>query len=78
MNMELNEAKEILKQMHNEYPDASHICYAYILDDSANNYYYSDDGEPNKTAGFPIYNAVEYLLQQKIKFVLVKGKEKLF
>ena len=56
---DVNDVKEILKQMHNEYPDASHICYAYILDDSANNYYYSDDGEPNKTAGFPIYNLMK-------------------
>ncbi len=47
--------REILKQLHQNYYDASHICYAYILGNSQEEFYYSDDGEPNKTAGLPIY-----------------------
>ncbi len=51
-----NKVREILKQLHQNYHDASHICYSYILGNNQEEFYYSDDGEPNKTAGFPIYN----------------------
>ena len=35
------------------YPDATHYCYAYIINDKI---HYYDDGEPSKTAGYSIYN----------------------
>ncbi|MCF7924731.1 MAG: YigZ family protein [Candidatus Izimaplasma sp.] len=34
------------------YPDASHYVYAYILDNNTQKA--SDDGEPQRTAGYPI------------------------
>lgn len=37
----------------NIYPDATHYCYAYIVNDKT---HYYDDGEPSKTAGYSIYN----------------------
>jgi len=51
------EIKSFINDLWKEYPDASHICYGYILDD--NTYYFSDDGEPSGCAGQPIYNAIK-------------------
>lgn len=51
------EIKAIINGLKKQYPDASHICYAYILDD--NNYYFTDGGEPSGTAGKPIYGALQ-------------------
>lgn len=51
-----DEVKDIIHKTKKEYPDASHICYAYILSDQE--YYFTDAGEPSGTAGQPIYNAL--------------------
>lgn len=45
-----------LDRLKEEYPKATHYCYAYIFDDI---YRYSDDGEPSNTAGLPLYNVLE-------------------
>lgn len=45
----LNYAKEC-------YPNATHYCYAYIIDAFEKA---SDDGEPSKTAGAPILNVLK-------------------
>ena len=55
----INSKEDALKKLDNlnsEYKDATHICYAYRVD---NNIKYSDDGEPNNTAGLPIYNVID-------------------
>jgi len=51
------EIKDIIDGLKKQYPDASHICYGYILDN--NTYYFTDGGEPSGTAGQPIYNAIK-------------------
>ena len=50
------EAQKILIDTKNKYPDATHICYAYIL---SNIEKYSDDGEPIGTAGVPILDLLK-------------------
>lgn len=51
-----NDIETILNNIKNEYPDASHYVYAYIL----NNICYStDDKEPSGTAGKPILNTLQ-------------------
>ncbi|MDE6477432.1 MAG: YigZ family protein, partial [Mycoplasmoidaceae bacterium] len=62
------EGKEIIKRLHTEYPDASHICYAYVLGNNQEDFFYSDDGEPNKTAGLPIYNNMK---KYKLSFCMI-------
>lgn len=52
---DINEANYIINNIKNEYKDATHVCFAYIIN---NNIKYSDDGEPNNTAGLPIYNVI--------------------
>lgn len=48
--------KETLNYIKNEYKDATHYCYSYILDNVKR---FNDDGEPNGTAGMPILNVLE-------------------
>lgn len=50
------EIPNILNNIKNEYKDATHYCYAYILDNIKR---FNDDGEPGGTAGMPILNVLE-------------------
>lgn len=48
------EANEILKKVKKEHFNANHHTYAYIIGDTGRVQKASDDGEPTRTAGFPI------------------------
>lgn len=48
------EAMNFVAQTRNEYHDARHVAYAYILGYVGETYRASDDGEPSGTAGRPI------------------------
>jgi uncharacterized YigZ family protein len=52
-----DEALEIIKQKKKQFSDATHNVYAYILGDGTVARY-SDDGEPQGTAGMPVLNAI--------------------
>lgn len=49
-------ALEIIKQKKKEYQDATHNVYAYVIGDNIARY--SDDNEPQGTAGMPVLNAI--------------------
>lgn len=51
----IEEANEILAKIRKKYYDATHNCYAYKIGEYEKA---SDDGEPQKTAGYPILNAI--------------------
>ena len=51
------EAVAKIKEMRETYWDATHNCYAYILREG-NIMRYSDDGEPQGTAGLPILDVL--------------------
>ncbi len=46
------EARDFIAQMKKKYHDARHNCWCYILKDGPERY--SDDGEPQGTAGIPM------------------------
>ena len=52
----IEEVKQYLEQLKNEYKDATHICYAYIIENITK---INDDGEPSGTAGMPILNVLK-------------------
>lgn len=52
----LNEINNKLEEVKKIYKDATHYCYAYILDNFEK---VSDDGEPSGTAGLPILNVLK-------------------
>jgi uncharacterized YigZ family protein len=52
----VEEAVEFIGSIKKQHFDATHNCSAYIFDDKAK---YSDDGEPQGTAGMPIYECIK-------------------
>ena len=54
------EAKNFIASVKKEHSLATHNCYAYIVfDDGVERVRYSDDGEPQGTAGLPILNVLK-------------------
>lgn len=53
------EALAFLKCIREQYRDATHNCYAYIIGENAGIMRYSDDGEPGGTAGMPIMEVLK-------------------
>lgn len=51
-----------VEQLRHQYPDARHVCYAYIIGDPNNTTSagFDDDGEPSGTAGKPILNVLQH------------------
>ena len=54
----IEEFNQKLAGLKKEFYDARHHCYALKLKNGTSKY--SDDGEPNGTAGIRIYNAIEH------------------
>ena len=52
------EARELIEEMRHKYHDATHNVYAYQLNGGAIARY-SDDGEPQGTAGIPVLNILK-------------------
>lgn len=55
----LNDVKSFLQNLKTEHKRATHICYAYVYSREVVSEKYSDDGEPNGTAGQPILNVMK-------------------
>ena len=53
------EARAFLAAVRAEHPLATHVCYAFIADRIGNMQRFSDDGEPQGTAGMPILNVIK-------------------
>ena len=51
--------KKVLEDLKKEHKKATHICYAYIIDDEGTKEKAFDDGEPKGTAGMPILNVLK-------------------
>lgn len=56
--------KEELLKIREKYKDATHYCYAYIIDENKKS---SDDGEPGGTAGVPM---MEVLNKFELNYIL--------
>ena len=53
------QAKQIIQNLWEEHPQATHICFAYVLTVYEKLERSSDDGEPGGTAGKPILNQIK-------------------
>lgn len=53
-----DKAREIVKAYQNEYHDARHVCWAYMLGPEMADYLSNDNGEPSGTAGKPILGQI--------------------
>ena len=62
------EAKAFISQVSAKFSDATHNCYAYVADKLGNTLRFSDNGEPQGTAGMPM---LEVLRARKLCEVAV-------
>lgn len=53
-----DEAKAIIKGYQNEYHDARHVCWAYMIGPERKEWQLNDNGEPSGTAGKPILGQI--------------------
>ncbi|MEP3209684.1 MAG: YigZ family protein [Maribacter sp.] len=54
-----NEVKPIIAGLKKKYHTAGHVCYAWQLGTELPRYRVNDDGEPNNSAGLPIYGQIQ-------------------
>lgn len=66
---EVKEALELLKKQHNS---ARHFCYAYQLGTESTSYRVNDDGEPNNSAGMPIYGQIQSFDVTNVLVVVIR------
>ena len=53
------EVKPIIEMLKKKHHTANHVCYAWQLGISDIRYRANDDGEPNNSAGMPIYGQIQ-------------------
>lgn len=63
-----NDYKKRLEEVKSAHPKATHHCYAFRIGMKGENYRANDDGEPNGSAGLPIFNQ---LLAHEVTNILV-------
>lgn len=51
-------AREYIKEYQNEYHDARHVCWAYMIGPDRKEWQLNDNGEPSGTAGKPILGQI--------------------
>lgn len=67
------EVKTILEQVKKQHFSARHWCYAYQIGTGKNVYFRAnDDGEPNNSAGMPIYGQIQSFDVTNILVVVVR------
>ncbi|WP_339889998.1 YigZ family protein [uncultured Flavobacterium sp.] len=66
---DVKEALELLKKQHNS---ARHFCYAYQLGTETISYRVNDDGEPNNSAGMPIYGQIQSFDVTNVLVVVIR------
>lgn len=63
-----------VEQLREQYPDARHFCWAYIVGDPDNTTSagFDDDGEPSGTAGRPILNVLQHKSIGNVTIIVVR------
>jgi uncharacterized YigZ family protein len=66
------EIKEHLDRLRKEHFSARHWCYAYQIGTDKIQYRANDDGEPNNSAGMPIYGQIQSFEVTNVLVVVVR------
>lgn len=66
------EVKEIMIDLKKNHFSARHWCYAYQLGTENPSYRANDDGEPNNSAGMPIYGQIQSFEVTNLLIVVVR------
>ena len=67
-----DEVKIHLENLKKQHHQARHWCYAYQLGTETITYRANDDGEPNNSAGMPIYGQIQSFEVTNILLVVVR------
>ncbi|MEG1027002.1 MAG: YigZ family protein [Flavobacterium sp.] len=67
-----NDVKEILDQVKKQHYTGRHWCYAYQIGTKTKIYRANDDGEPNNSAGMPIYGQIQSFDVTNILIIVVR------
>lgn len=67
-----DEVKEILDDLRKKHHTAGHFCYAYQIGIEDLRFRANDDGEPNNSAGMPIYGQIQSFEVTNILIVSVR------
>lgn len=65
-------AQQQVQALWKEYPDATHICYAYRIGNDPPQIRINDDGEPAHSAGSPIFGQIEAFDLQHVLICVVR------
>jgi len=67
-------AKDFIQSLKDAYPDARHHCYGFMAGApwDSNQYGFSDDNEPNGTAGMPIFSHLKHKNIGEVTIVVVR------
>ncbi len=66
------EVKPIIDTLRKQHPNACHYCYAYQIGTDKITYRANDDGEPNNSAGMPIYGQIQSFSITNVLIVVVR------
>lgn len=66
------EAKAIIKEYQNNYHDARHVCWAYMLGSDRSEWQLNDNGEPSGTAGKPILGQINSFGLTNVLVIVVR------
>lgn len=67
-----DDVKEFLEELKKKHHSARHYCYAYQIGIEDIQYRANDDGEPNNSAGLPIYGQIQSFEVTNILIVSVR------
>lgn len=65
-------AREYVKEYQNEYHDARHVCWAYMIGPDRKEWQLNDNGEPSGTAGKPILGQINSLELTDVVVIVVR------
>lgn len=68
----VDEARECIALYANEYHDARHVCWAYMVGADRLTYLSSDNGEPSGTAGKPILGQINSFGLTNVLIIVVR------
>jgi uncharacterized YigZ family protein len=66
------QVKTYIEELKKEHHSARHWCYAYQIGTKNTSYRANDDGEPNNSAGMPIYGQIQSFDVTNILIVVVR------
>jgi len=68
----VDQVETFIDQLKKTHPKARHWCYAWQIGVEKPNFRYNDDGEPNNSAGKPIYGQIQSFQLTNVLVVVVR------